>query len=268
MFQNKIVLLIGATGGLGTAAALAFAKQGAKLILAGRHSEKLQELSRQFSAACFQVDVSSPESISILQTNVQENFPRVDLVVNLTGADVRKSLSAHSLDDIQRLISVNLAGAMYLTKIFLPMMEAQRSGVILHVGGFADGRLAFPFYSVDAATRAGVSAFIESMNRELRLKKSPVRLVYFSPSPADTEVERPFLAIWQEMGIQIESPSRVANELLQAASGRHERYLMGGIATNMFARINAAFPRSADALMMNRYGVILQNHFGEKNELE
>lgn len=263
MFQNKVVLLVGATGGLGSTAALAFAQQGAKLILAGRDMEKLQRLSRQFSAPAIQVDISNPDSISDLLTKVQVDFPKVDLVINLTGADVRKSLEAHGLDEIQRLISVNLAGAIYLTKLFLPRMEAQRGGVILHVGGFADGRLAFPFYSVDVATRAGISAFIEAMNRELRLKNSLVRLVYFSPSPADTEVERPFHGVWQEMGLRIESPSRVADELLQAASGERERYLMGGFITDVFARINAAFPRLADTLMMDRYSAILRNHFGE-----
>ena len=118
MFQNKVVLLVGATGGLGSAAALAFAQQGAKLILAGRDMEKLQRLSRQFSAPAIQVDISDPDSISDLLTKVQVDFPKVDLVVNLTGADVRKSLEAHSLDEIQRLISVNLAGDLSYKIIF------------------------------------------------------------------------------------------------------------------------------------------------------
>jgi len=256
--QDKSVLIVGATGGLGSAAAQAFSSAGTRLTLAGRDAEKLRQLRQQFSASVCQVDIANPESVEALK----HSTPRVDIVVNLTGADVRKPFDAHSIEEIQRLIAVNLAGSIYLTGAFLPLMKAQQSGIILHVGGFADGRLAFPFYSVDAATRAGLSAFIESMNRELRLEKSPVRLIYFSPSPADTEAERPFHGIWREMGMQVEPPSKVADKLLRAVTIRRERYLMGGMVADIFARLNAAFPRLADFLMMNQYGKILQKYFG------
>jgi NADP-dependent 3-hydroxy acid dehydrogenase YdfG len=257
-FQDKSVLIVGATGGLGSAAAQAFSSAGARLILAGRHAEKLQKLRQQFSVPVVQVDIANPESVEALKNSVAH----VDVVVNLTGADVRKPFGAHSIEEIQRLIAVNLAGSIWLTRAFLPQMKLQQSGIILHVGGFADGRLAFPFFSVDAATSAGLSSFIESMNRELCLEKSPVRLIYFSPSPADTEAERPFHGIWREMGIQVEPPSRVADELLRAVSTQRERYLMGGMVTDIFARLNTAFPRVADFLVMNHYGAILQKHLG------
>lgn len=261
-FQDKSVLIVGATGGLGRATAQAFAAQGARLMLAGRDAEKLQKLNQQFSAPTFQVDVSDPESVAALRDAVQAAFPRLEVVVNLTGADARKPLETHTPAEIQHLLAVNLAGSIYLTRAFLPLLKTQKNGVLLHVGGFADGRMAFPFYSVDAATRAGLSAFIESVNRELRLEKSPVRLVYFSPSPADTEAERPFHGIWREMGLQVEPPSRVADELLRAVAAQRERYLMGGMVTDIFARLNAAFPRLADVLMMNQYGAVLQKHLG------
>jgi len=258
MFHYKSVLIVGATGGLGNAAVQAFTSAGARLMLAGRDAEKLQQLRQQFSAPVFQVDIANPESVEALKNSVTH----VDVVINLTGVDVRKPLDSHSIEEIQRLIAVNLEGSIYLTRAFLPQMKLQQNGIILHVGGFADGRLVFPFYSVDAATRAGVSAFIESVNRELRLEKSHVRLIYFSPSPADTEAERPFHGIWREMGLRIEPPARVAEELLRAISTRRERYLMGGVVTEMFARLNSAFPRLADFLMMNRYGAILQKYLG------
>jgi NADP-dependent 3-hydroxy acid dehydrogenase YdfG len=257
-FQDKSVLIVGATGGLGNAAAQAFSLAGAQLLLAGRDAQKLQKLRQQFSVPVFQVDIADAESVEALKNSV----PHVDVVVNLTGTDVRKPLDSHSIEEIQRLIAVNLTGSIYLTRVFLPLMKAQQHGIIFHVGGFGDGRLAFPFYSVDAATRAGLSSFIESLNRELRLEKSPVRLIYFSPSPADTETERPFHGVWREMGLQIEAPSVVADELLRAVSNQRERYLMGGMVTDIFARLNAAFPRLADFLMMNHYGNILQKHFG------
>lgn len=260
--QDTVIVLVGATGGLGGAAAQVFAQQGARLILAGRDRDKLQSMGGRFSAPTFQVDLTRTESIATFREQVWNSVSHVDVLINLSGFDVRKPLASHSIEEIQRLVAVNLAGSIHLTREFLPGMKSQNHGLILHVGGFADGRLAFPFYSVDAATRAGLSAFIESMNRELHLEKSPIRLVYFSPSPADTETERPFHGIWREMGLQMESPARVADELLSAVATRRERYLMGGLITDIFARLNAAFPRLADFLIMNQYGAILQKHLG------
>src|SRR5512139_512726 len=122
-FHDKSVLIVGATGGLGGVAALAFSSAGARLILAGRDTEKLQQLRRQFSAPVFQVDIANPESVAALTNST----PRVDIVVNLTGADVRKPLGTHSIEEIQRLIAVNLAGSIYLTRAFLPQMKLQQN---------------------------------------------------------------------------------------------------------------------------------------------
>lgn len=261
-FQEKVVLLVGATGGLGNAAAQAFAAQDARLLLAGRNPAKLEMLREQFSAPIFPVDMTDVSSITSMKEQVHSISPQVDVVVNLSGMDVRRRIEDHSVEEIQQLLLLNLAGSIHLTKMFLPWMKAQRQGVILHVGGFADGRLAFPFYSVDAATRAGLAKFIEALNRELRVEKSPVRLIYFSPSPADTDAERPYHGIWREMGIRIESPDRVANELLRAIRQPSEHYLMGGFLTDLSSRLNAAFPRLADAFIMDRYSKILQKHLG------
>ena len=114
IFQDKSVLIVGATGGLGNAAAQAFSSAGARLILAGRDAEKLQQLHQQFSVPVFQVDIANPESVEALKNSVTH----VDVVVNLTGVDVRKPLDSYSIEEIQRLIAVNLAGSIYLTRVF------------------------------------------------------------------------------------------------------------------------------------------------------
>ena len=77
-------------------------------------------------------------------------------------------MSAHSLEDIEQTLLINLSGAILISKIFLPLLANEKGATIVHSGGFADGRLAFPYYSVDVASRAGIFSFIESMNRELK----------------------------------------------------------------------------------------------------
>ena len=91
--------------------------------------------------------LTDPDSLAALRADVLAAHGRVDVVVNATGYDVRKPLAEHTLDDLRRTLDVNLLGAMLLTQTFLPVID---DGVIVHLGGFADGRLAFPFYSADA----------------------------------------------------------------------------------------------------------------------
>jgi NAD(P)-dependent dehydrogenase (short-subunit alcohol dehydrogenase family) len=148
-----------------------------------------------------QADLTDPASLTALRGEVLAAHGKVDVVINAAGYDARKPLAEHSLDDFRRTLEVNLLGAMLVTQTFLAVMA---DGVILHLGGFADGRLAFPFHSADAAARAGLRAFAESVNRELALRPHPRPVVsFFSPSPADTEAERPFHPLWRQMGTAI-----------------------------------------------------------------
>ncbi|MBI3173639.1 MAG: SDR family NAD(P)-dependent oxidoreductase [Chloroflexi bacterium] len=266
-FTDQIVLVAGASGGLGSAFARAFAAEGAQVILAGRNLDGLQVVAAELNgqAHVHALDVADAQSQAALHQFVMERFGRVDVVVNAAGADVRKPLADHTPEEIQRLLDVNLRGAILLTQNFLPEMRARNTGSIIHVGGFADGRLAFPFYSVDAATRAGLFTFIEAVNRELRLDQSQVQVGYFSPSPAETEAERPFHPIWREMGVKILPTEVIAADLLTMIAKRRRLSIMGGVSTRLFAGLNAVAPSLADALQLDQYGRILKRHLVDGN---
>lgn len=266
-FKDKVVLITGANGGLGSAFAHAFSRHAAQVILAGRNLQALQALANSMSGstASHLLDFDNPESHMALCQYISNSFGKVDVIVNAIGADTRKPLEEHHQDDIQDLLSANLHGAILLTQTFLPLLKRQNDGMIVHVGGFADGRLAFPFHSVDAATRAGLFTFIESVNRELALEKSKVRTGYFSPSPADTEAERPYHTLWQEMGVKILPVEKIAAELLNMIAHRRTVHIMGGFSTRLFAGINATSPRLADLILLNRYSAFLKKHLIDKN---
>lgn len=185
-FHDRVVLVIGASGGLGAAIAEAFAAEGARLILAARRPEALAPLAARMGATALAADLTDPASLVALRDAALAAHSHIDVVVNAAGHDVRKPLATHSSDDLRRTFDVNLLGAMELTRLFLPVIG---DGVILHLGGFADGRLAFPYYSADVASRAGLRAFVESTNRELALEGRGARVAFFSPSPADTDAE-------------------------------------------------------------------------------
>lgn len=251
------VLVIGATGGLGRAYANALTQAGYTVLIAGRDQTKLQEIqtatkSRQY----FLVDMGNPESIHQLVTSVLSAYPDLDIVVNATGYDVRKPYQEHTLGDVTRSLDINLKGAIWLS---YALVSGMRNGKIIHTGGFADGYLALPFYSADVASRAGLRGFIDAMNRELHDKN--IQLVYFCPSPADTEAERPFHDLWKQLGSKIVSSEAVAKELLNVIESRKTVYVMGGWLTRFFAKLNGLFPQLANILLLNRYGDVMKKFF-------
>jgi short-subunit dehydrogenase len=259
-FQDKVVVIVGSAGGLGSAFSQAFANEGANLVLAGRTIESLNSLALELNrnAQTAAIDLTDPDSLKQLRDFAHNTFGKIDIVINAAGTDVRKPFEKHSLSEIRRLLDVNLLGAMLLTHTFLPVLREQDNGMIVHVGGFADGRLAFPYYSANVATRAGLFSFVESLNRELEMAGSQVMLSYFSPTVADTEAEQPFHPIWREMGLSITPKENVAAALLDSIEKRKRVYIMGGLSTVFFAKLNSIWPRLADKLLIKRYGTILK----------
>ena len=262
-FKNKKVVIIGASGSLGRVYTRAFHQAGARLFLLGRDIDKLKIFVQEFSyfIPISSVDIKSEESLKNVVSEIQEWSECIDIVINATGFDVRKSLSAHSLEDIEQTLLINLSGAILISKIFLPLLANEKGATIVHSGGFADGRLAFPYYSVDVASRAGIFSFIESMNRELKQEQKKMYLTYFCPNAADTPSEKPYHPVWREMGIAISSTDQVSQTLLKGIKS-HKRVILMGQATKIFATLNLLSPSIADHLLLKRYGRILKKYFG------
>jgi short-subunit dehydrogenase len=269
-FKEKAVVIIGASGGLGESYARAFSGEGARLLLAGRNKEKLLKLADRLTGEVkvSEVDIADAESVKMLADFAQSWAEEIDIIINAAGYDVRKSLENHEIEEIKKSLDTNLLGAILVTKAFLPIMKEKEESTIVHMGGFADGHLAFPYYSIDVATRAGIFSFIESMNRELYQEGSRVSLTYFCPNAADTKAERPYHNVWKEIGVSISSTEQVASELLKAVDSRKSVYLMGGLPTRFFAKLNALFPKLTDALLLRKYGKILRKHFGASIKYE
>jgi short-subunit dehydrogenase len=255
---HRRIAIVGATGGLGSAYARRFATDGDDLLLVGRDRVALGELASSLpsTTATFVADLTQPETLRALRDTASHHEHPLDAVINATGVDVRKPLSAHTDDDITRSVAVNLTGAVRLTAAFLPVFVGQGFGTIVHTGGFVDGRLALPYHSVDAATRAGLAAFVESVNRELA--PSAVRVMFFSPSAADTPAERPYHDLWRRLGVRITTPEAVARALDGALERPRTRAVMGGRLARSFAALNAIAPGLADRLALNGYHRILR----------
>lgn len=268
--ESKNVVIIGASGGLGSAFAKSLARSGANLLLVGRSKDKLLELQDSIATKTDLAiaDVWSRHSLLALSDTISHWALQVDLIINTVGYDVRKSLEDQSFEEIEEQINTNLLGTILITKTLIRNLKDVKGSTILHIGGFADGRLAFPYYSVDVATRAGMFSFIESLNRELALEGSHKRITYFCPSPTDTEAERPFHDLWKRMGVKIVPIEDVVLEALLLYKKGQSIGIMGGLITKIFAKINSVMPKLADVVTMKKYGKMLQDFLYHKNRVE
>ena len=250
-FAGKRVAVLGATGGLGAAIAHALKREGADVVSLAQDTSRLDDALRDGG---FRVDITSPASLAGAAAHVGA----LDMLVCATGMDVRKDLSAHSAEEIAAEVEVNLAGPILATQAFVPVIND--GGTIAILGGFADGRLALPYCSVDVASRAGVAGFCEAMNRELPLEGRDIRLCYVCPAPADTEAERPYGELWSSMGSPPAPPGRAADFVLAALLQR-KRVAVMGRSSRWLARVNKLSPDVADLLRLRRVGRLLRDAF-------
>ncbi len=267
-FNQRNVVIIGATGGLGVAFTDMFLNEGANVFL-GIRSEK--KLSGQYRDNGERVkwgilDIQLPDTIKDFADKVKEEMGYVDFVINATGYDVRKGLLEHSAEEILKSIDINLAGSIFITKSFLKLLKEQPESTIVHMGGFVDGGLAFPYYSVDVATRSGMYSFCESINRELIQEKRKYHLTYFCPNPANTKAELPYHPIWKEMKVRISSPEEVARALRRALINKKKISIMGGVLESGFAKLNHLSVSVSNFLLMKKYSSILKKYFGAKQQ--
>ncbi len=176
---DKVVIVTGASSGIGAATAREFAHQGARVVLAARRADELEaQVSRITKAGgraiAVPTDVTDAAQVMRLVEGAREAFGRVDVLVNNAGANWGKPLAETSADEIARLLQVNLLGMMLLTCAVLPEMQQRHQGVVISVGSVASHVAIEPLYS---ATKFGVRGFSLALHRQLTGSGISVSLV-------------------------------------------------------------------------------------------
>jgi NAD(P)-dependent dehydrogenase (short-subunit alcohol dehydrogenase family) len=164
MFKDKIVAITGAGSGIGRALALELAHRGARLALADVNTAGLQEtlslLATGTSAKTYPVDVSSREAVYGFADDVKRDFGTAHYIVNNAGTSVIATVDRLTLEEIDKVLAINLWGVIYGTKAFLPMMLAQREGCVVNVSSVF-GLVAVPSsscHSVSVRPRTSASS--------------------------------------------------------------------------------------------------------------
>jgi NADP-dependent 3-hydroxy acid dehydrogenase YdfG len=186
--RGKVVVITGASSGLGEAAARALAREGAKLVLGARRIERLETLARALSlgaGAVMQTDVSNYEQVRRLVDHAVQAHGRIDVIVNNAGLMPQSLLESLKVDEWDRMIDVNIKGVLYGIAAALPHMKAQRSGHIINVSSVA-GHKVGPGSAVYSATKHAVRALSEGLRQEV--KPHNIRTTVISPGAVATEL--------------------------------------------------------------------------------
>ena len=188
--EDKVVLITGASSGFGEDAALLFAQEGCKVILAARRIDRLQTLVAKIQdlggeAIAIPVDiVNSIEVNNMVQTTI-DLYGHIDILYNNAGIGRVEWFENHTLErDINTLVQVNLVGLMQVTRSVLPYMLARGEGHIINMVSIA-GLLALPLITSYSASKFGARGFTDALRREVAPFGIKVSGIY--PGPATTE---------------------------------------------------------------------------------
>ncbi len=186
--SGKVVLITGASSGIGEATARLLAENGAKVVLGARRVERLKQIAADIRAkggvAELQaLDVANREDVQSFVTFAREKFGRVDVMFNNAGVMPASPMSALQTDDWDRIVDINIKGVLNGIAAVLPVMEAQGSGHILNTastGAHAVG----PKYGVYCASKYAVRAITEGLRQEM----DTIRVTLISPGVTVTEL--------------------------------------------------------------------------------
>ena len=195
--QNKVVIITGASSGLGAATAERLAASGAKLMLAARREDRLKEMVAAilqgrgyanersgWTATYLVTDVTDLAQVEALAKETVSTYGRIDVLINSAGVMPLSPLDKVKVKEWDRTIDVNIKGVLYGIAAVLPIMRQQKSGHIINLSSVA-GHQVYPGSVVYCATKFAVRAISEGLRLE---SNSEIRSTNISPGPVATEL--------------------------------------------------------------------------------
>lgn len=166
--EGKVMIITGASSGIGRAVARQFSAAGARLVLVARSVDRLDELAAELgnNAAVMPADLTNPADIDAMAANVEQRFGRVDILFANAGSYVPGNAAEGDADAWDRMISLNVNGVFRLVRAVLPGMIARRSGDIV-VTSSVSGHQAIHWEPVYSATKHAVQSFVHGVRRQV-----------------------------------------------------------------------------------------------------
>ena len=230
-----VVIITGASSGIGEKAAITLANNGYRVVIAARRQNRLEEIAEQIrkmggEVLPIQIDLSQVDQIRDLVERTRSVFGQIDILVNNAGSARHLWLDEQSLeDDIQNQLQVNLIGMIQLTRLVIPDMVEAGSGQIIHISSIASW-VGVPTYSIYNASKFGSRGFLASLRRELR--GTGVIISEIFPGGVDTEFGQDPDVSWKNTTVTpkfaLISAQSVADKILDMIQMKRTRSVIPG----------------------------------------
>ncbi|ELL5534730.1 SDR family oxidoreductase [Staphylococcus aureus] len=188
VLTDKVAVVTGAGSGIGEAIATLLHEEGAKVVLAGRNKEKLQNVANQLSQDSVKVvptDVTNKEEVDELIKIAQQTFGGLDIVINSAGQMLSSKITDYQVDEWDSMIDVNIKGTLYTAQAALPTMLEQSSGHLINIASIS-GFEVTKSSTIYSATKAAVHTITQGLEKELA--KTGVKVTSISPGMVDTAI--------------------------------------------------------------------------------
>lgn len=249
--DKQVIVITGASSGIGRATALAAAANGARVVLAARGADTLDELAHNIRAQgghahAVVTDVSDREAVAHLAAEALAQFGAIDTWVNNAGVSISGRLEDIPVEDARRLFDVNFWGMVHGSMAALPILKA-RGGALINMGSITSD-VAGPFMGMYSASKQAIKGFTDALRIELEMEGAPVSVTLIKPGPIATPIlehQRNYLDRKATMPPPFYMPEDVAAAILHAA--RHpSRDLFVGGATQLGTMAAHAMPHVSD----------------------
>ncbi len=248
---NRHILITGASGGIGSAVALALADRTTSLTLVARDPARLQAVAERVAAKAAGVrvlaaDLAATPHFEPLVTEAVAGQGPIDVLVNCAGVNAFKRLAATEPEMIGAIVATNILAPMLLSRAVLPQMLERRSGRIVNIGSVMGG-VGFAGFSAYCASKFAIRGFSEALRRELA--GSGVAVTYVAPRYTRTALNSPAMdRMAKAVKMNIDAPEAVARAIVKAINGGKAEHAIGFV-ERILLRLNALFPRLVDGVL-------------------
>jgi NAD(P)-dependent dehydrogenase (short-subunit alcohol dehydrogenase family) len=257
---EQVVVLMGASSGIGRESALRFARKGARVVVSARGEEGLDSLVEEIRGEGGEViavpaDTSEFDQMKALADRAVQEYGRLDSWVHLAAVGLFATFEQTTPEEFARVIEVNLMGQVYGAMAALPHIKREGRGALIHISS-VEAKRSFPFHSAYGASKHGIDGFLEALRVELKHEGWPISVAQVMPGTINTpffDKGRTKLGV-KAVGIPpIYEPETVANVILYAAENPARDLVCGGAAQALILNQRLS-PRMLDAILTTRAG--------------
>lgn len=254
--DQQVVVVMGASSGIGREAARRFAARGANVVVAARNQDGLETLVREIreqggTATPVVADVTIFEQVKAVADEAVAQYGRLDTWAHVAGVSLYATFEETTPEEFKRVIDVNLVGQAYGAIAALPHLKHEGRGALIHVSSI-ESQMAFPYQSAYAASKHGIPGFLDALRLELRHEGIPISVTNIMPAAINTPLfdkARTKLGVKPAVPPPVYQPGTVADQIVYAAEHPVRDMIAGG-AGKVFVQTQKISPRLMDALMM------------------